>query len=252
MTALLASVASIAEARAVADCVDVVDLKNPRAGALGALAVADVAAIVRDLAGRRVVSAALGEFVDAAAVTAAVDAMAATGVDFVKIGLADATRRADVLHAAARMRGPRLVAVLFADRAPPLDALDDIAVAGFAGAMLDTADKRGGTLLDCLTPSRLRSFVERAQSLGLFVGLAGSLREGQLPEVLACRPDFVGLRGARCEHADPNGAISRARTEAIAKTFASVNAGRPDALQRITGRVPPFAASARRREGFSA
>jgi hypothetical protein len=97
MTALLASVASLDEARAVADCVGVVDLKDPRAGALGALPVAQVAAIVRDLGGRCVVSAALGEFADETAVADAAGAMAATGVDFVKIGVADAGgRRASV------------------------------------------------------------------------------------------------------------------------------------------------------------
>jgi len=252
MTALLASVASLDEAHAVVDCVDVVDLKDPRAGALGALPVAQVAAIVRDLGGRRVVSAALGEFVDGTAVGEAAEAMAATGVDFVKVGLADATRCSTVLpSAAARTPGSRLVAVLFADRAPRFEALDEIARAGFAGAMLDTADKRSGTLLDCIAPPRLRAFVDRARALGLFVGLAGSLREGHLPDVLACRPDFVGLRGALCEDADRTAGISRERTQAIAKTFAAANADRSAALQGLTARVPAFSASGSRAEGLS-
>jgi dihydroneopterin aldolase len=241
MTALLASVASLDEARAVADCVGVVDLKDPRAGALGALPVAQVAAIVRDLGGRCVVSAALGEFADETAVADAAGAMAATGVDFVKIGVADAARCSPVLRAAAaRAPGSRLVAVLFADRAPRLDALDDIARAGFAGAMLDTADKRSGTLVDCLALPRLRAFVERTRALGMFVGLAGSLREEHLPDVLACCPDFVGLRGALCENADRTAGISRGRTEAIAKTFATANADRA-AVRRMSARVARFA-----------
>jgi len=252
MTALLASVASLDEARAVSDCVSVVDVKNPRAGALGALPVAQVAAIVRDLGGRRVVSAALGDFVDESAVAEAAEAMAATGVDFVKIGLADATRCGTVLAAAgARTPGSRLVAVLFADRAPRFDALDEIGRAGFAGAMLDTADKRSGTLLDCLEQPQLRTFVERARALGLFAGLAGSLREEHLPDVLACRPDFIGLRGALCEDSDRTAGISRARTQAIAKTFAAANADRFAALERITARASPFAATGHRAEELS-
>ena len=252
MTALLASVASLDEARAVADCVDVVDLKNPLDGALGALPAAEVAAIVRDLGGRRVVSAALGEFVDESGLAEAAEAMAATGVDFVKIGLADATRCGIVLAAAAaRTPASRLVAVLFADRALRFDALDAIAGARFAGAMLDTADKRSGTLLDCLGPPHLRAFVERARALGLFVGLAGSLREAHLPDVLACRPDFVGLRGALCEDANRTARISRARTQAIATTFAAANADRSAALQAMTARMPSFATSGSRGEELS-
>ena len=239
MTALLASVASLDEARAIADCVDVVDLKDPRAGALGALPVDRVARIVRSLGRRRVVSAALGDHVDQAALPDAAAAMAAAGVDFVKIPLADPAHGSDALCAAARRAGAaRLVAVLFADRAPRFDALDGLARAGCAGAMLDTADKRSGTLLDHLAAATLRAFVERAHAAGLFAGLAGSLREEHLADVIACGPDFVGLRGALCEDAKRTRRISRARTQAIARTFDAANADRSGALRRIAARAP--------------
>ena len=239
MTALLASVASLDEALVIEDCVDVVDLKDPRAGALGALPVERVAEIVQYLGARRIVSAALGTFVDEASVVHAAAAMAATGADFVKIGLADSARGSGVLcAAAASTQRSRLVAVMFADRAPRFDVLDEIARAGFVGAMLDTADKRRGTLLDCLAPSRLRAFVEHARALGMFAGLAGSLREEHLAEVLACRPDFVGLRGALCEDANRTARISRAKTEAIARAFEAARSDRSAALRRSLAREP--------------
>jgi (5-formylfuran-3-yl)methyl phosphate synthase len=253
MTALLASIASLDEARAIVDCVDVVDVKDPRAGALGALPVERVAEIVRCLDGRRIVSAALGEFVDGASVGDAAEAMAATGVDFVKVGLADPARGTAVLHAAAaRAPGSRLVAVMFADRAPRLDALDEIANAGFAGAMLDTADKRSGTLLDCVAPPRLRAFVDHARARGLFVGLAGSLREEHLAQVLACQPDFVGLRGALCEDAIRTARISRAKTEAIAAAFDAAGADRSTASRRPLARTASATFRGRDKEHVSA
>ena len=253
MTALLASVASLDEARAIVDCVDVVDLKDPRAGALGALAVERVAEIVRCLDGRRVVSAALGEFVDAASVGDAAEAMAATGVDFVKVGLADPARGSAVLNAAAaHAPGPRLVAVMFADRAPRLDALDEIANAGFAGAMLDTADKGSGTLLDCLAPPRLRAFVDHAHARGLFMGLAGSLRQEHLAQVLACQPDFIGLRGALCEQAKRTARISRTKTEAIAAAFEAAGADRTTVLPRPLAHAMPRTFRGRDQEPVSA
>jgi len=253
MTALLASVASLDEARAIEDCVDVVDLKDPRAGALGALPVERVADIVRSLGARRIISAALGDFVDEEPVADAARAMAATGVDFVKVGLADPVRGARVLHAAAAgTRGSRLVAVMFADRAPRFDLLDEIARAGFAGAMLDTADKRSGTLLDCVAQPRLLAFVEHARALGLFVGLAGSLREEHLTEVLACRPDYVGLRGLLCEDANRTARISRTKTEAVAKAFDAVSPDRSAALLRSLARRPSSDPCGRHQENVSA
>ena len=253
MTALLASVVSLDEARAIEDCVDVVDLKDPRAGALGALPVERVADIVRCLGGRRVVSAALGDFVDEQSVADAAGAMAATGVNFVKVGLADPARSTRVLHAAAAgTRGSRLVAVMFADRAPRFGMLGEIARAGFAGAMLDTADKRKGTLLDCVAQPRLRAFVEHARALGLFVGLAGSLREEHLTQVLACRPDYIGLRGALCEDGNRTAGISRTKTEAVAKAFDAVGPDRSAALRRSLARQPPSDPCGRHQENVSA
>ena len=250
MTALLASVTSLEEARAIEDCVDVVDLKDPRAGALGALPVERVAEIVRFLGGRRIISAALGDFVDEASVADAAGTMAATGVDFVKVGLADPARGTRVLHAAAAgTRGSRLVAVMFADRAPRFDLLDEIARAGFAGAMLDTADKRNGTLLDCVAQPRLRAFVEHTRALGLFAGLAGCLREEHLAQVLACRPDYVGFRGALCEDANRTARISRAKTEVIAKALDAASPDRSAALRRSLARE---ASSGRHQENVSA
>ena len=48
--------------------------------------------------------------------------------------------------------------------------------AGFAGVMLDTADKRTGALPELLAGARAAEFVNAAQGAGLFAGFAGSLR----------------------------------------------------------------------------
>ena len=226
MTAFLASVSSVDEARVVADIADVVDLKNPEAGALGALASDRVQEIVRWSAGRYVLSAALGDLpMRPHLIADACEAMAASGVDFVKIGLfADIACRSCIQAAAARTLEAALVGVLFADQAPDLTLLDDMASAGFAGVMLDTADKRNGTLLDAMTEATLCAFVSRSHALGLFAGLAGSLRERDLPSVLRCAPDFVGFRGALCEGHERRGRISRDRARALAAQI-EVHAG---------------------------
>lgn len=212
MTGMLASVANLAEARRVAELgVDIIDLKNPAAGALGALPVDEVARIVGDLDGRRQLSATVGDLpMEPARVSAAVAAMAATGVDYVKIGFFPGGDWAGVIEdlrpvAAA---GVRLVAVLFGDSAPEPRWVETLARAGFAGAMLDTADKTLGPLTRVCEPGFLRDFVAATRAQEMLCGLAGSLRADDVPPLLALAPDYLGFRGALCggnrvENLDP-------------------------------------------------
>jgi dihydroneopterin aldolase len=108
----------------------------------------------------------------------------------------DARRCLDALRPLAR-RVP-LVLVLFADRLPDFDAVAAAAAMGAAGIMLDTADKRSGSLLAHLDPCRLLSFVTQARAHGLTVGLAGSLTAADVPVLLPLAPDLIGFRGALC------------------------------------------------------
>ena len=235
MTAFLASVSSLHEAQLVADVADVVDLKDPHAGSLGALDGERITEIVKWSAGRYVLSAALGDLpMRPQLIADACGAMAASGVDFVKIGLfPDSAARACIHAAGTGRRQAALVGVLFADRVPDMSLLDDMASVGFAGVMLDTADKRSGTLLDCLVEKSLSVFVARAHALGLFTGLAGSLRESDLETVVRCRPDFVGFRGALCDGHERRGRLSRERALALRAQIERRGADRSSTMDRI-------------------
>ncbi|MBS1202677.1 MAG: hypothetical protein H6R22_1186, partial [Chromatiaceae bacterium] len=91
-----------------------------------------------------------------------------------------------------------VVAVLFADLSPPLEDLAGFAGAGFAGVMLDTADKSRGGLTAHASLGDLRAFVDQARALGLLCGLAGALRIDDIPALLGLAPDYLGFRGALC------------------------------------------------------
>jgi uncharacterized protein (UPF0264 family) len=200
MTGLLASVRSAAEAAlAVAGGADIIDAKEPAAGALGRVESDVLRAILRDVAGRRPVSATIGDLeLSPALVSAAVESTAADGADIVKIGVFPGALEATwaALQAIAR-RGPRLVAVMFADRAPDLIELPRrCAEAGFFGVMLDTADKSAGPLAAHLDREALAGFVARARGLGLVSGLAGSLRLGDIPGLAPLGADYLGFRSA--------------------------------------------------------
>lgn len=202
MTGLLASVRSTAEAElAIAGGADIVDLKEPRDGALGALPPDVIRDCVALVAGRKPVSATIGDLpTQPGAVSRGVARTASLGVGFVKIGVfpggaPEATLDALREPAAA---GVRLVAVLFADTEPDFGLVSRAAKCGFAGVMLDTMAKNGAGLREALGESTLRRFVEETHCHGLLAGLAGSLRLEDIPALAPLGADYLGFRGALC------------------------------------------------------
>ena len=201
MTKMLASVTGPDEAEiAISGGADIIDLKDPKAGALGAVATDIIKRTVAAVAGRRPASAVCGDLpMQPETIRAKVEEIAATGVDYVKIGFfpsPDAGACSEILQPFSRKT--RLIAVLFADMAPDFDLLLHLARNGFHGAMVDTANKADGRLLDHLPPARIPAFVDRARTLGLAVGLSGSLEAPDVPRLLPFAPDFLGFRGALC------------------------------------------------------
>lgn len=225
MTAMLASVRTLDEALFAFEAgADFIDLKEPSQGALGALDHAAVRVCVQAIDGRRPVSATIGDIVsmDPGEMTAAVARMAATGVDYIKIGFfaqPPAFACVDALTALAQKT--RLVAVMFADESYDLALIDSLARAGFAGAMLDTAHKTGKTLREWRKDRELREFVKRARGHGLLTGLAGSLRKEDIASLLTINPDYLGFRGALCSGSDRNQSLH-------AKAFAGIRGAIPE------------------------
>jgi len=219
MTRLLASVTNIEEAELVISAgADIVDLKDPARGALGALPLSRIRAIVNAVAGRRPVSATIGDLpADPDALSWTVNDTAATGVDFVKVGLFGPEYFDQCLHALAHNAadGVPLVAVLFADRQPYSNVVARIADTGFKGVMLDTADKAGGGLRQHLSLEELSAFVAAARAQGLLTGLAGSLRMADIGPLLAADADYLGFRTALCGGHARTAAVDPAAVVAI-------------------------------------
>jgi FolB domain-containing protein len=201
MTLMLASVANPDEAEAVyAGGADIIDLKDPSKGALGALDARVAAGIVRAVGKRLPMSAAAGSSPDApSTLVDAVAAMSATGVDYVKVGFSSDRATADCVRALApQAKNTKLIGVLFADCTPDLDLLRLMASNGFAGAMLDTAKKGAGRLLDHMDVAALDRFIGRCRENKLLSGLAGSLEAPDVPRLLPLEPDYLGFRGSLC------------------------------------------------------
>jgi (5-formylfuran-3-yl)methyl phosphate synthase len=242
---MLASVTNEREARLVASLgADIIDAKDPLAGALGALPAAAVSAIRKAVPRGIPVSATIGDPVDdVEATVAAVQRMAAAGADIVKIGLSRAAYSERVLEAAGRLDlgEARLVGVLLADEGIALELVAPARAAGFAGLMLDTADKHRGSLPDVVSADDLRHFVSAAQSAGLFAGLAGSLRAEHVPQLLRVAPDVLGFRGGLCRQGERTSEIDPDAVRKVRSVIPVCAAAQVDAC-----RVPPPGAMARR------
>ncbi len=242
MTRLLASVADLEElVLAARGGADILDLKDPTAGALGAWPqerIASAVALARSWPARPPLSATIGDLpMVPATVAARVAETRSCGVDYVKVGLFPTGDPSGCLAALAleARRGTRLVAVLFADLWPDARLLPEVARAGFAGAMLDTARKNAGGLLRHRTLGELTRFINEARTLGLLTGLAGSLTLSDIPVLQRCEADYLGFRTALCAGGDRRGVLDQA---ALAAVRSAMPAPAVDPREPIRSTVP--------------
>lgn len=209
MTAMLASVRNLAEARLVIQAgVDLIDLKAPEQGSLGGLPEPTVREIVLCLPNSVASSATIGDLpMEPDKVAEAASRMAASGVDYVKIGWFPGGDWEGTLARLSNLaeEGARLVAVLFGDDSKnfggelfALDWLERFREAHFVGVLLDTRDKARGPLAEILPREMIERFLHAGKSHGLFCGLAGSLRVEDIAALLPLEPDLLGFRGALC------------------------------------------------------
>jgi len=218
MTGMLASVNSLAEARLVESYqADVIDLKQPAAGALGALDIGSVRKIVAALNPETVVSATIGDLpMEPEIVARATQAMGATAVDYVKIGFFPGGDWQACINALAPItKHHALIAVLFADNHPDFVVVESLAKAGFRGVMLDTMDKKQGSLTQILPLTELQTFVRLAKAHGLLTGLAGSLRMADIAPLLPLGADYLGFRGALCRQHQRTASLDHQQISAI-------------------------------------
>jgi len=249
MMRVLVSVRSVAEAEVVAHGgADFIDLKEPGSGALGGLPVETIRAVVGALrASNRTlpISATIGDLPMHAldTIRARVAAVAACGVDYVKVGIERDPAASAVLDALAECDAA-IVPVFIADRGLDAALAAQALALGFPGVMADTADKRSGSLFDVADEATLRAFVAAAQQARVMVGLAGALRLAHLDRLAALAPDFAGFRSAVC--AGPRaGALDPARLQALLQAVRrAAGAARPG---QSTGARPSPSSSARMR-----
>jgi uncharacterized protein (UPF0264 family) len=215
MTQLLVSVRNAAEAEAaLRGGAALIDVKEPSRGPLGKADDAVIEEVVRCVAGRVPVSAAMGELRDGPGMTTRLD-----GLSFIKWGTAEYVTPdwEDELTFMTRVttrRAPacEVVTVAYADTvrtrmAPPVEAVCAFARQRPQGVLLfdtwekvrPTPEERRPTLLEWIPLPRLIMICRLCRNAGVRVALAGSLTAEEIPRLLPAEPDWIAVRGAACE-----------------------------------------------------
>jgi len=220
---LLVSVRSAGEAEAaLCGGAQLIDVKEPASGALGAASLPTIAAVVRKVAGRALVSAALGELPELDQRHVELP----TSVALAKIGLAGCARLTDWQERLGRAYAalpPEVarVGVVYADwkhaESPePEQVLLTVVNLSVSAILIDTFDKSGGTTLSAWERPRLREFISAVRGQRLPVVLAGSLSERDIDEAVSLSPDWIAVRRAACA-AGRTSAISWERVARLAE-----------------------------------
>jgi (5-formylfuran-3-yl)methyl phosphate synthase len=210
---LMISVISADEARdALLGGAEILDIKNPAEGSLGAQSPQIIKEIKNLASGKVKISAAIGDLPNLPG-TAALAAFGAAvcGADYVKAGLfglrheTEAIALMGTVKNALRQVECSIIAAGYADfsRAGALnpDCLPRVAAsAGVQGCLLDTAIKDGHNIFDFITLMELRRLIEEAHTSGLLFGVAGALKEQDLPLLRDIGADVVGLRTMVCRN----------------------------------------------------
>ena len=211
---LLVSVRSETEAlAALAGGASILDVKEPGRGSLGPAPaavrsrIAEIAARPGEAASGVMVTAAAGELAESPDPAAWEDDVR---IRHVKLGLArlgDGPWEEGLDRWLAALgvlkTGPRVIAVAYADHeragSPgPWRILDYAARRRLRFLLIDTFDKRCGSLRSLLGEDELRGLIETAREAGVGVALAGSLRREDLEPLLLLGPEVIAVRGAAC------------------------------------------------------
>jgi uncharacterized protein (UPF0264 family) len=207
-----------------------IDIKEPNRGSLGRADDAIIAAVMTSVAGRRPVSAALGELADGVVAPP-------PGLAYAKWGLAGLGNSADwrgcLAEAVERVRGVAancaVVPVAYADArraaAPPADDVCAFACRHRCGAFLvDTFVKDGSGLLDHASLDAIARWGRATRAAGVRFALAGSLVAADMIRLAEIAPDWFAVRGAACRAGDRRGAVDELRVRELADLLRSLTA----------------------------
>jgi uncharacterized protein (UPF0264 family) len=228
---LLVSVRSVDEALAALEGgADLIDIKEPERGPLGKADDFVIAAIVAAVAGRRPVSAAMGEICESNGTR-----IHPAGLEFIKFGLANqqGNRWRDQLLELSSRTSSTLVPTAYADceraRSPTINSIVAFVLEHrFRVLLIDTYVKDGRNLFSWISPERLSETVAILGEFDCRVALAGSLAQSDFAAMAEINPEWVAVRGAACVSADRTSRVDLENVRLLKSALATSETPAPD------------------------
>lgn len=200
MSKILGSIQNLEEAKILIESkIDIIDLKDPAKGALGKLEESKIIEILNFINNKKLTSSTIGDLPnDKDIILHVIKQIEKTNVDFIKIGVYDK----DYIKTLCSIKSNKnLIAVFFADKfIPSIKTIEFLKNSGYSGVMLDTSDKNSGNIFCHATYNQIQIFLINAKKYDLITGIAGSVSEEHIDELVQLSPNYIGFRGAFCEN----------------------------------------------------
>ena len=186
--------------------VDILDLKDPLNGSIGSWDLQDIKTAVSRFKNKIEISATLGDILINKEFIIKLKQFDELSLNYIKFGLlsVELNNLFDKIKFLKESKyKTKLVCVVFVDLFDHLklvyERLDLFDACGIKYIMLDTYKKNNGDLLNFCNISNLNKFITKCKNLDIKIGLAGSLKENQIPELMKLEPDILGFRSAICK-----------------------------------------------------
>jgi len=206
--------------------IDILDLKDPEKGSIGSWSKQGIKEAISRYGRKKRISATLGDIMNTHDLLKKIEDFDKLDLSFIKFGLfsfGNANLLERIKLIGERKYNTELVCVVFADDnrtvAFTLENLKYFKFFGIKYLLLDTFKKDDRDLLSFCNLSFLKKFINACRSYRIKVGLAGKLKEKQIPSLMKLNPNIIGLRSAVCSKNQRNSNVEIERLRKISNYF---------------------------------
>ena len=205
---------------------DIIDLKDPLNGSIGAWDLQDIKKVICKFKNKIQISATLGDIFINDKFLIKLKKFDKLNLDYIKFGLLSNNIKNlfdKIKFLEERKFKTKLVCVVFVDICDHLKLvykrLELFNKCGIKYIMLDTYDKNNGDLLSFCNFCNLNKFITKCKKFDIKIGLAGSLKETQIPLMMKLKPNILGFRSAICKFNKRMSKVDTRKLKKISRHF---------------------------------
>lgn len=210
----------------VIELINILDLKDPSKGSIGSWSLREIEKAVKLYKSDIIISATMGDIFDNNEFLKQLEKFDKLNLNFIKFGLL--SHSDELLFEKIKLISLRnyitdLVCVIFVDRENNLKLISKkisfFKDSGISCILLDTFEKENGDIFDFCQIKSLKNFILNCKERNLKIGMAGGIKENQIPNMLGISPNIIGLRSAVCENKKRCSSINIQKLKKISQHF---------------------------------